>query len=114
MRFQRIAANVQTSFDRGNAVIDNETDWDFAQSHSDHFAKTNRRIGDSRSDPEAEEIEKNDREDECEERQHRDADKIKGFHDGESTPIFPSREVFSARFYSFRCAQLHGIDAFLA
>src|SRR5580765_2367834 len=114
MRFQRVAANVQTSFDRGNAVIDDETDWDLPQSHPDHFSEANRRIGDSRPDPETEEIEKNDREHKREHRQYCDADKIKGFHDGESTPIFPSREVFSARFYSFRSTQLHGIDPILA
>jgi hypothetical protein len=92
MRFQRIAANVQTSFDRRDAVIDNETNWNFPQPHSDHFSETNRRIGDPRPDPKTEKIEKYNREHEREKRKHRDADKVKRFHGGE---IYPN--LFIAR-----------------
>src|SRR5947207_1125889 len=61
MRFERVAANVKTSLHCRDAVVDNKADGDFAQSHSDHFAETDRRIGDSRPDPETEEVKKDDR-----------------------------------------------------
>src|SRR6266513_1249298 len=80
MRLERIARDWQTCFHSRNAVVDNETHRDFAQPHSDHFAETDRRVCDSRSDPETEEIEKDDREHECEQRQYREADKIKRIH----------------------------------
>ena len=80
MRFERVAANVKTSLHCRDAVVDNKADGDFAQSHSDHFAETDRRIGDSRPDPETEEVKKDDRKHEREERQYCDADKIKRIH----------------------------------
>src|SRR6266513_4846943 len=80
MRLERIARDWQTCFHSRNAVVDNETHRDFAQPHSDHFSETDRRVCDSRSDPETEKIKKDDREHECEQRQYRDADKIKRIH----------------------------------
>src|SRR6266513_5746397 len=80
VRFQWIAPNIQTGFHRGDAIIHNQTDWHFAQPHPDHFAQTNRRICDPRPEPKAEKVEKNNREHEGEQRQNREADKIKGVH----------------------------------
>src|SRR5438067_11184409 len=80
MRLERIARDWQTSFHSRNAVIDDKTDRNFPQPHSDHFAETDRRVCDSRSDPETKEIKKDDREHECEQRQYCEADKIKRMH----------------------------------
>src|SRR5439155_24076842 len=80
MRLERIASDWQTCFHSCNAVVDNETHRDFAQPHSNHFAETDRRVCDSRPDPETKKIEKDDREHECEQGQYCDADKIKRIH----------------------------------
>src|SRR5437773_9354683 len=80
MRLKRIACDWQTGFHSRNAVINNETDRNFPQPHSDHFAETDRGVCDSRPNPETEKIEKDDREHECEQRQYCDTDKVKGIH----------------------------------
>ena len=66
MCFQRIAADIQTRFHCRDAIIDNQADWDFSQSHPNHFPEADRRICDSRPEPETEKIEKNNREHERE------------------------------------------------
>src|SRR5438034_3302383 len=80
MCFERIARDWQTCFHGCNAVVDNETNRDFAQPHSNHFAETDRRVCDPRPDPETKKIEKDDRKHECEQRQYCEADKIKRIH----------------------------------
>jgi hypothetical protein len=62
MCLERIAGDWQTCFHSRNAIINNETDRNFPQPHSDHFSETDRRVCDPRSNPETEEIEKDDRE----------------------------------------------------
>src|SRR5215831_15774063 len=68
MRFERIAANIETSFHGRDSVIHNQSDRDFAQPHADHFAQAYWRIGDASAQPETEKIEKNNREHEREKR----------------------------------------------
>src|SRR5438046_9037215 len=80
MRFERVAANVKTSLHCRDAVVDNKSDGDFAQSHSDHFAETHRRIGDSRPDPETEEAKNDDPKHDREDRQSCYSDKTKQLH----------------------------------
>ena len=38
MRFQRIAANIDTGFHCGDAIVNNQANRHFAQPHPDHFA----------------------------------------------------------------------------
>ena len=85
MRFERIARNVDACFDRRDAVIDDHSDWHFAQPHADHFAETHRSIRDPGPNPEAEEIEKDDAKNEREEGEDCDADEIERFHGGTLT-----------------------------
>src|SRR5215471_7726703 len=80
MRFQWIAADIETRFHSGDAIVHNQTDWNFAQPHPNHFAKAHRRVCDSRPEPETEKVKKNDREHERKDPQHRDANQIKRFH----------------------------------
>src|SRR6266705_2141801 len=80
MCFQWIAADIQTRFHCRDAIIDNQADWDFSQSHPNHFAETDRGICDACPEPKAEKIKKNDREHKREQRKHCDTDQIKRFH----------------------------------
>src|SRR5471030_2228841 len=80
MRFEWIAWDIDAGFDRGNAVIDDHSDRHFAQPHPDHFSERDRSICDPRANPEPEEIEKDDAKNESDDRDDRDADKIKRVH----------------------------------
>ena len=80
MRFQRIAPNIYTGLHRSDAIIHNQTDWNFTQSHPNHFTETHRRVCDSCPEPKTKKVEKNNRQHKREQRQRRDADKIKRFH----------------------------------
>ena len=91
---ERIARNLDASFHRGDAVIDNHSHGNFTQAHPDHFSERDRRVRDPGADPKPEEIEKDDAEDEREEREDRDADKIKGLHAGEVSEGRAKREVY--------------------
>ena len=71
-------------FDGGDAVIDDQPDRHFAQAHSDHFAEADWCVGDPRANPETEEIEENDAKNESDDRDDREADKIKRFHTTQS------------------------------
>src|SRR5260370_6037717 len=86
MRFQWIASNIQTSLHGRDAIVDNQSDGHFSQSHPDHFPKTNGCICDSCAQPKAEEIEKDDRKHKREHRQHCDTNKVKSIH-GATEPI---------------------------
>src|SRR5438132_13554981 len=78
--FQWIAPNVQTGSHCGDPIVHNQTDWHLAESHSDHFTETHRRICDPCPKPKAKKVEKNNGQHKREQRQHRDTDKIKGVH----------------------------------
>src|SRR5947209_2814621 len=80
MRFERVAWNVDSGFDRRDPIIHDHSDWHFPQPHPDHFAEADRRVCNPGPNPKAEEIEKDNAQDEREEREHRDADKIKRLH----------------------------------
>ena len=78
--FQGITPNIQTRFHCRDAIVHNQTNRHFPQSHSNHLTQAHRRICDPCPEPETEKVEKNNRQHEREQRQHCDADKIKRFH----------------------------------
>src|SRR5438552_7408877 len=80
MRFQRIAPNIYTGLHRSDPVVHDQSDRHFTHAHSHHLAETYRRICDSSPEPKTKKVEKNNRQDKREQRQRRDADKIKRFH----------------------------------
>ena len=82
MRLERIARDVDAGFDGGDAVIDDQADRHFAQTHADHLANADRRVRDAGAEPESEEVEDDDREDEGDDRERGNADEVERFHDG--------------------------------
>ena len=69
-------------FHGGDAIIDDQSDRHFAQTHADHLADADRRVGDACAQPESEKVEEHDREDEGDDREHGNADEVERFHDG--------------------------------
>ena len=73
-----------TGFNGRDAVINDQTDRDFAQSHPDHFADADRSVCDPGAEPEPKEIKEHDRENEGDDPQRCYADEIKRFHTTQS------------------------------
>src|SRR3954452_5135741 len=80
MRFERASWNFQTGFHHRDSIINDLTHWHLTQSNADHVAEADRRAGDMRADPEAEEIEENDAYDERKNGNNRDCNEIKRIH----------------------------------
>ena len=61
MRFERIARNLDPCFDCGDSIIDNQSNRNAPQPHADHFSHADGRVGNARTQPNTEKVEKNDR-----------------------------------------------------
>src|SRR5207244_5316040 len=84
LRSQRIVRYFDARFHRRDAIVDNSSNRHAPKPHPDHFAHTDWRVGDARAQPNPEKIEKNDREDETENSEHREADESKRKLHGET------------------------------
>ena len=80
MRFERIAWDLDARFYRCDSAVDNQSDRNAPQPHADHLSHPDGRVGNARTKPNTEKIEKNDRENESKNREHRDADEIERIH----------------------------------
>src|ERR1043166_6078806 len=69
MGFERVARNIDPRFDGRNAVIDDQTDGDLAQTHPEHFEEPDRGVREPRAQPEIEESKNDNADDERDERQ---------------------------------------------
>src|SRR5207244_3872734 len=84
LRSQRIVRYFDARFHRRDAIVDNSSNRHAPKPHPDHFAHTDWRVGDARAQTNPEKIEKNDREDETENSEHREADESKRKLHGET------------------------------
>jgi hypothetical protein len=65
VRLQRIGFNLDARLHRGNAAVNDEPDGHAAQPHRHHGDKADRGIGDSRTNPDPEEVEEYDYDDQA-------------------------------------------------
>src|SRR5947207_12246269 len=82
MRLQWVACDIDSRFHRSDAVVHDQSHWDFAQTHSNHFADANRRTGNARPQPRCKKFEKNNDQNEADDGDDGEADEIKRFHGG--------------------------------
>ena len=80
MRFERIGGNLDPCFYCGDSAVHNQSDRHAPQPHADHLSHPDGRVGNARAKPNTEKVEKNDRENKPEDRENRDANKIKSVH----------------------------------
>jgi len=78
--FERVTPNFEPRFYGSDSIVNNVSYRNLPQPHTDHLAQTYRCVCDTGSDPEPEEIKKNDTNDECEDGDNCDRDQIKRFH----------------------------------
>jgi hypothetical protein len=83
MRFQWIARNFDSRFYGGDSIVDDHSNRDTTQPHSDHFPDADRCIGDPGAQPKAEKIEENNNENKGDDSDDGEADEIKRFHGGQ-------------------------------
>src|SRR2546428_12539739 len=85
MRFQRIAADIQTSFPSRDAIVHNQTDWNPSQTHPDHLSNADWCVRNAGPQPRHEVFGDNNYKHKRDERKRRNDDKIKRFHIGAKT-----------------------------
>src|SRR5205823_5013898 len=93
MRLQWVACDIDSRFHRSDAVVHDQTHWDFAQTHSNHFADADRRTGNACPQPSSEKFKENNDENEGNDGNDGEADKDEWFHGSTLAKVIPAEKL---------------------
>src|SRR5205823_1052291 len=93
MRLQWVACDIDSRFHRSDAVVHDQSHWDFAQTHSNHFADADRRTGNACPQPGSEKSKENNDENEGNDGNDGEADKDEWFHGSTLAKVIPAEKL---------------------
>jgi hypothetical protein len=93
MRLQWVACDIDSRFHRSDAVVHDQSHWDFAQTHSNHFADADRRTGNACPQPGSEKFKENNDENEGNDGNDGEADKDEWFHGSTLAKVTPAEKL---------------------